>query len=70
MVALADQLIREFAELPAGAVLRQLAAAGTALRRSPTTEALDEAVEVLARQRLQALAEIRGLPRPRRSDQP
>ena len=69
-MALADQLIREFAELPAGAVLRQLAAAGHALHRSATVEVGDEAVEVLARRRLQALAQVRGLPRPRRPDKP
>ena len=64
-MALADQLIREFPELPPGAVLRQLASAGNTLRRFPATEDLDEAVEVLARQRLQALLAVRGLPGPR-----
>ena len=64
-MALADQLIREFADLPPGVVLRQLATVGTVLRRAPAGDRTDDAVERLARQRLQALLEVRGLPGPR-----
>ncbi len=64
-MALADELIREFAALPPGVVLRQLASAGTALRHAPRRDDLDQAVARLARRRLQALLELRGLPRPR-----
>lgn len=57
-----DDLLRDFADLPAGVVLGAIARARRDLQRLGPREGLWKAVELVARQRLLELLELRGRP--------